>query len=150
MTTKRENKHPDFKNIIKQIDDFCKKEAIRLELDHLDGPQGEVVCYLFEQQSQVIYQKHIEEHLHIEKSVASRLIKRMEKNQFIRLEQHPTDKRKQCIRLSELGYQKYDRLKEFRNILHETVFANIDKKDLDCVVAVFKQISKNLQEEQHD
>ena len=55
------------------------------DVENLAGPQGFAVLYLRDNEDKEVFIKDIERKLKISKSVTSNLIKRMEKNGFIKL-----------------------------------------------------------------
>lgn len=114
-------------------------------VEHLAGPQGFTVSYLFENQDKEIFIKDIEKILNISKSVASSLMKRMEKNGFIQLIPSQKDKRYKAVALTELGKEKAQAVLIFRDELHAQLLKDIDSDDLRVAYRVFDQIRQNLE-----
>lgn len=123
------------------VQELAKKHGV----EHLAGPQGFTVSYLFENRDKEIFIKDIEERLRISKSVASNLIKRMEKNGFIQVKPSLKDKRYKQIVLTELGFDKAEKIKVFRSKIEEIILKDIDKKNLEVARRVFLQIKTNLE-----
>ncbi|MFS9437867.1 MarR family winged helix-turn-helix transcriptional regulator [Streptococcus sobrinus] len=123
------------------VQELAKKHGV----EHLAGPQGFTVSYLFENRDKEIFIKDIEERLRISKSVASNLIKRMEKNGFIQVKPSLKDKRYKQIVLTELGLDKAEKIKVFRSKIEEIILKDIDKKNLEVARRVFLQIKTNLE-----
>lgn len=123
------------------VQELAKKHGV----EHLAGPQGFTVSYLFENRDKEIFIKDIEERLRISKSVASNLIKRMEKNGFIQVKPSFKDKRYKQIVLTELGLDKAEKIKVFRSKIEEIILKDIDKKNLEVARRVFLQIKTNLE-----
>lgn len=123
------------------VQELAKKHGV----EHLAGPQGFTVSYLFENRDKEIFIKDIEERLRISKSVASNLIKRMEKNGFIQVKPSLKDKRYKQIVLTELGFDKAEKIKVFRSKIEEIILKDIDKKNLEVARRVFLQIKSNLE-----
>ena len=92
-------------------------------VEHLAGPQGFAVKYLSDNQDKEIFIKDIEKRLCISKSVASNLVKRMEKNGFVELVTSDKDKRYKYVQLLE----------------------GISKEDAETAFRVFRQIRMNLE-----
>ena len=114
-------------------------------VEHLAGPQGFAVRYLFENQDKEIFIKDIEKRLSISKSVASNLVKRMEKNGFVELVTSDKDKRYKYVHLTDLGKKKARDVKHFREAIHEQLLEGISKEDAETAFRVFHQIRKNLE-----
>ena len=100
-------------------------------VEHLAGPQGFAVKYLSDNQDKEIFIKDIEKRLCISKSVASNLVKRMEKNGFVELVTSDKDKRYKYVHLTEA--------------IHEQLLEGISKEDAEIAFRVFHQIRKNLE-----
>lgn len=134
-----------FRNFINSMETSVQELAKAHGVEHLAGPQGFTVSYLFENRGKEIFIKDIEEKLEISKSVASNLIKRMEKNGFILIKSSQKDKRYKQIVLTELGLDKAEKLKVFRAKIHEKLLNGIDKQDMEVTRRVFKQLKSNLE-----
>lgn len=93
----------EFKKFGHQIHLLVEKEAKRRGFQFLAGPQGEVLTFLAkrEHEGQVTLIRDIEQELGISKSVTRNLVKRMEKNNLVYLEESPTDKRAKYVFLKE-------------------------------------------------
>ena len=98
-------------------------------VEHLAGPQGFAVRYLFENQDKEIFIKDVEKRLSISKSVASNLVKRMEKNGFVELVTSDKDKRYKYVHLTDLGKKKAQDVGHFREAIHEQLLEGISKED---------------------
>ncbi|MFC2400101.1 MarR family winged helix-turn-helix transcriptional regulator [Streptococcus sobrinus] len=134
-----------FRTFINTMETSVQELAKKHGVEHLAGPQGFTVSYLFENQDKEIFIKDIEERLRISKSVASNLIKRMEKNGFIQVKPSLKDKRYKQIVLTELGFDKAEKIKVFRSKIEEIILKDIDKKNLEVARRVFLQIKTNLE-----
>ena len=75
----------EFREFINTMESRVQELGKAYGVEHLAGPQGFAVRYLFENQDKEIFIKDIEKRLSISKSVASNLVKRMEKNGFVEL-----------------------------------------------------------------
>ena len=78
----------DFREFINTMESRVQELGKAYGVEHLAGPQGFAVRYLFENQDKEIFIKDIEKKLSISKSVASNLVKRMEKNGFVEFDKH--------------------------------------------------------------
>ena len=114
-------------------------------VEHLAGPQGVAVRYLFENQDKEIFIKDIERKLSISKSVASNLVKRMEKNGFVELVTSDKDKRYKYVHLTELGKNKAQEVGHFLEAIQGQLLEGISKEDAKTAFRVFRQICKNLE-----
>ncbi|MGT2924069.1 MarR family winged helix-turn-helix transcriptional regulator [Streptococcus caviae] len=134
-----------FRNFINTVEAAVQELAKENGIEHLGGPQGRTVSYLFRNRDKEIFIKDIEERLHISKSVASNLIKRMEKNGFISIIPSQKDKRCKQIVLTSLGLEKAEDIITFHQNIHEQLLKGIDKADIETAHKVFEQIKKNLE-----
>ena len=69
----------------------------------------------------------------------------MEKNGFIQVKPSLKDKRYKQIVLTELGFDKAEKIKVFRSKIEEIILKDIDKKNLEVARRVFLQIKTNLE-----
>lgn len=128
-------------NQIEQIaDEFAKKNNI----EHLAGPQGHALLYLAKHKEDEIFVKDIENHLNISKSVASNLVKRMERNGFITVIPSKEDKRYKQVILTECGKQKVKPLEGFHEDMKKYLFKDISFEDLKTMDRVTKQLELNI------
>ena len=139
-----ENPIVEAKNLLTQFeqaaDTFAKKNGI----EHLAGPQGRVLFFLAKQKDTEIFVKDIENYLHISKSVASNLVKRMARNGFVKTIPSRTDKRYKQIVLTELGCQKIKPLQVFHDEMQSVLLKDIDVEELKTVLRVTEQLRANL------
>ena len=91
----------DFREFINTMESRVQELGKAYGVEHLAGPQGFAVRYLFENQDKEIFIKDIEKRLSISKSVASNLVKRMEKNGFVELVTSDKDKRYKYVHLTD-------------------------------------------------
>ncbi|MFC3932559.1 MarR family winged helix-turn-helix transcriptional regulator [Streptococcus dentapri] len=135
----------DFINTVEvKVQELAKENGI----EHLSGPQGRTVSYLFRNQDKEIFVKDIEERLHISKSVASNLIKRMVKNGFVSIIPSQKDKRCKQIVLTPLGLEKAEKIIVFHEKIHEQLLRGVDETELEVARRVFKQIKRNLEKKE--
>lgn len=135
----------DFREIINAMESRVQELGKVHGVEHLAGPQGFAVRYLFENQDKEIFIKDIEKRLSISKSVASNLVKRMEKNGFVELVTSDKDKRYKYVHLTDLGKKKAQDVGHFREAIHEQLLEGISKEDAETAFRVFHQIHKNLE-----
>ncbi|MBF6626608.1 MarR family transcriptional regulator [Aerococcaceae bacterium zg-BR9] len=126
------------------LDKYLTQLAIKHDAENLDGPQGAVLFFLHTHRGVEIVQKHIEQFLSIQKSAASGLIKRMEKNGFISVQPHPNDKRYKLIAITELGEQKYETIIDFLATTEDLITDGISSQDLALFKKVLQKIKKNV------
>lgn len=69
----------DFRNLLNQIEQISETIAKEYDVEHLAGPQGWALRFIAERSDLETFVKDIEAELKISKSVASNLVKRMEK-----------------------------------------------------------------------
>ena len=129
----------DFREFINTMESRVQELGKAYGVEHLAGPQGFAVRYLFENQDKEIFIKDIEKKLSISKSVASNLVKRMEKNGFVELVTSDKDKRYKYVHLTDLGKKKA------QDAIHGQLLDGISKEDAETAFRVFHQIRKNLE-----
>ncbi len=134
----------DFRNLINQVEQAVEDIAKVHDVEHLAGPQGQVLFYLDRHDGDEIFVKDIEKEMRISKSVASNLVKRMEKNGFIQSISSVSDKRCKQVVLTELGRSKLPPLKVWHAEMVDQLFSNIPYEDFRVVEAVFKQLEENI------
>ena len=132
-----------FKRFGHQVHLMVQQEAKRCGIEFMGGPQGQVIRFLDyrEESEQAVLIKDIEQELHITKSVASNLVKRMVQNGLVELEVSPSDKRAKYVRLTDKSRSQMKQIKSF--------FERIDRSLLDGIseekLAVFEEVMGRLQ-----
>lgn len=135
----------DLRNLINQLEQVVEEIAKAHDVEHLAGPQGQVLFYLAQHEEDEIFVKDIEKKMKISKSVASNLVKRMEKNGFIASVASVADKRCKQVVLTELGRSKLVPLKIWHDDMVDQLFSNIPYEDFQVVHRVFRQLSENIE-----
>ncbi|MCC9798020.1 MarR family transcriptional regulator, partial [Streptococcus agalactiae] len=69
--------------LVNQLEKYLDRYAKEYDVEHLAVPLGHLVIHLYKHPEKYMSIKDAEEILHISKSVASNLVKRMKKNGFI-------------------------------------------------------------------
>lgn len=128
------------------FDMFASQLARLYDVEHLSGPQGLTVIYLYRHQEQEVFIKDIMTQVKISKSVASSLMKRMEKNQFIQLLPSKRDKRYKQVVLTDLGIAKAEKLEAFFKALETCMLEGISEEELAVTLKVMEQMQINLRE----
>lgn len=113
-------------------------------VEHLGGPQGHAVSYLYQHQDKEVFIKDIEREQQVSKSVASNLIKRMEKNGFVEIVPSKNDKRYKHVQLTAFGLKKAEKLHAFIQEMEKTIFKGLSREDFDHIRRVVAQIRTNL------
>ncbi|MGN1398035.1 MarR family winged helix-turn-helix transcriptional regulator [Streptococcus caballi] len=144
----RKDPFSQFRDFINLIENRVHALAESYDIEKLAGPQGRVVMYLRDNSDKEIYIKDIEKRLKISKSVASNLIKRMEKNGFIQVVPSKEDKRYKQVVLTELGKTKTQNIQDFHDEMHKQILAGVNREDLEASFRVFARISKNLEKKE--
>ncbi|MEQ9763776.1 MarR family transcriptional regulator [Streptococcus sp. ZJ151] len=134
------------KEIISDLEQAAGDIAQKHDIEHLKGPQGRALYYLFKHQERDVFVKDIEQCLHISKSVASNLVKRMEKNGYLQLETSTEDKRYKRLVLTQKGSSKIEPLEHFHRELMSELFIDIEPDDWRVVEKVLGQLTQNLKQ----
>ncbi|MGT2934111.1 MarR family winged helix-turn-helix transcriptional regulator [Streptococcus catagoni] len=136
----------DLRELAHQVEQICEEKAKKYDIDHLAGPQGCVLIFLEKNKDKEIFVKDIEKHLQISKSVASNLVKRMEKNTFIEVVPSKVDKRYKQVILTNEGQSKIPLLQECRRGIEKHFLKNISEEEFQTVRKVIQQLKENMKE----
>lgn len=134
----------DLRELTHQIEQISEEVARKYHIDHLAGPQGHVLIFLDKHQNQEIYVKDVENALCISKSVASNLVKRMEKNGFIDIIPSQTDKRYKQVVITDKGLEKLPLVQECRRDIENYFFKEITREEFLTVRKVIDQLKQNM------
>lgn len=135
----------EFKRLAHKMGSAVHSVARDADMELLGGPQGHVLYYLAHHEEEEIFIKDIEHHLKISKSVASNLIKRMEKNGFIVVEASRVDKRKKIVRMSDAAKEKSQKMSDFWGKVRQQLLVGIAEEDLAVFSKVIRQLHHNLE-----
>lgn len=134
----------DLRDLTHQIEQISEEIAQKYNLAHLAGPQGRVLIFLSRNFERELFVKDIETELGISKSVASNLVKRMEKNGFIEVIPSQTDKRYKQVVMTQKGVDKLPLLQECRKDVENYFFKEITKEEFQVVRKVIYQLKQNM------
>ncbi|MGT2742766.1 MarR family winged helix-turn-helix transcriptional regulator [Streptococcus plurextorum] len=134
----------DFRNLLNQIEQISETIAKEYDVEHLAGPQGWALRFIAERSDIETFVKDIETELRISKSVASNLVKRMERNGFIQVLPSQLDKRYKQLVLTEKGQSKISRLEAFHEEMHRSLFQGIQKEEFHLIKQVANQLKENI------
>ncbi|MGT2845633.1 MarR family winged helix-turn-helix transcriptional regulator [Streptococcus massiliensis] len=118
--------------------------ARKRDIEFLGGPQGQVIHFL-DHREQSCTIKDIERELEISKSVASNLIKRMEKNGFVTIEVSDQDKRSKHVRLTALASDKVQKSRELFDEMDRHMIEGVSEEDFATFLKVLRQFEKNVE-----
>ena len=136
----------ELRRILHQLEHLSDEIAKQHGVEHLAGPQGHVLSYLGNNQDKEIFVKDIEMELRISKSVASNLVKRMEKNGFIQIVPSRLDKRYKQVALTKLGLAKLEPLMSWHQEMAGTLFKGIPKEDFRSMIQMIERLKENIKE----
>ncbi|MGT2935632.1 MarR family winged helix-turn-helix transcriptional regulator [Streptococcus castoreus] len=134
----------DLRELTHQVEQISEEIAKKYNIEHLAGPQGHVLAFLSRSQGREIFVKDIEKELQISKSVTSHLVKRMEKNGFIKVIPSHADKRYKQVVLAQAGRDKLPLLQECRKDVEQYFFKEITQEELLTVKKVIQQLKENM------
>ncbi|QPK94673.1 MarR family transcriptional regulator [Actinomyces sp. zg-332] len=137
----------EFKSFVNELENYLKKLAKKHNVEHLSGPQGHAVVYLYKNGNEETCARDIMEYLKVSKSVASNLLTRMEKNNFITIRSSDLDKRCKIIKLTELGIEKAKLMTNFFDEISNELLKEISCEETQIALKVVKQINKNLKKD---
>ena len=138
----------EFKKVGHLIHLLVEREAKKHGFEFFAGPQGQVLVFLShrEKEGKVTLIRDIEQELHISKSVASNLIKRMEKNGFIYIEPSPTDKRAKFVYLTDSVKVILKDMKQFFEEVDQSLVAGVSEEELAIFFKVMHQFYENMKQ----
>ena len=136
----------ELRRILHQLEHLSDEIAKQHGVEHLAGPQGHVLSYLGNNQDKEIFVKDIEMELRISKSVASNLVKRMEKNGFIQILPSRLDKRYKQVALTKLGLAKLEPLMSWHQDMVENLFKGIPKEDFKSMIRIIEKLKENIKQ----
>lgn len=139
--------HPlsDIRALLTQLESICENLAQKNNVEHLSGPQGHVLYFLSKHPEKELFVKDIEKELRISKSVASNLVKRMEKNGFIQIVASSKDRRCKQLVVTSLGQEKVAPLRAFHEEMMKTIFQGISYQDMELVRRMIAQLQENIE-----
>ncbi|NLX75570.1 MAG: winged helix-turn-helix transcriptional regulator [Synergistaceae bacterium] len=91
-----------------------------------------------------VYQKDIEEHLHIRRSTATEMLNVLERDGYIVRSRALHDGRLKEIRITPLTLAVIDEMDQYLDKLEDILRENIKKKDLDVFFEVLDKIKRNI------
>lgn len=138
----------EFKKVGHLIRLLVEREAKKRGFEFFAGPQGQVLVFLSDRENEgkVTLIRDIEQELHISKSVASNLIKRMEKNGFIYIEPSPTDKRAKFVCLTDSVKGILKDMKQFFEEVDQSLVAGVSEEELAIFFKVMHQFYENMKQ----
>ena len=136
-----------FKRFAHQIHLMVQKEAKRCGIEFMGGPQGQVLRFLGwrEHEQELTLIKDIEQELHISKSVASNLVKRMVQNGLVELEASPVDKRAKFVRLTDKSRSQVQQVKAFFERIDKQLIEGVDEDELLIFEKVLARLQANVE-----
>lgn len=121
-----------------------KVEKDRVE-DAIALTHGQVRVLMFIHQSEkVIYQKDIEDYLHIRRSTATEMLNILERNHYLHRERASHDGRLKEIKLSPKTLAVIDEMAIRMRDVEILLRKGVDEKDLEVFFYVLDQMNKNL------
>ena len=130
----------ELKRFGRKIHLIAEKLAKEQGIESMAGPQGQVLhivaCRM---------EEDIEQELDISKSVASNLMKRMEKNGFIKLEMGKTDKRAKYIRLTPQSQERMKKIRDFFDEMNLSILNGVSEQELLIFSQVMAKFYQNIE-----
>ena len=104
-----------------------------------------ILGYIYENQNNKdIYQKDIEKLLNIRRSTTTEILNVMEKKDFVKRIESPSDKRQKIIVLSKKGKYYVGEFEKFIFIVEKEILKDISNEEKDNFFFVLEKIKKNL------
>ena len=106
--------------------------------------QGKLLCFLCRNRDQEIYQKTIEEVFYIRRSTASRLLKGMEEDGYIRRLPVSRDARLKQVVVTEKAVALNQRLEEQIRRVEATLTRGLSREELEQFLQTVEKLKHNL------
>ncbi|HIY56612.1 MAG TPA: MarR family transcriptional regulator [Candidatus Tetragenococcus pullicola] len=106
--------------------------------------QMRTLTYIYDQ-SENVYQRDLEKELHIRRSTATQILKRLERDHYIYRESISSDARLKKIVLTPLSLGLIDRMRQHMEKTEHALRQDISNEDLNTFFAVLDQMKKNLE-----
>jgi len=137
----------EFKRFGRKAQRIIEKHAKVCGMEFMGGPQGQVLHIVSHRAKRGLstFIRDIEHELDISKSVASNLIKRMEKNGSIFLEVSETDKRAKMIHLTAQSKQQLKELHDFFNEIDRRLLQGVSEEELSTFTLVMAKFHQNIE-----
>ena len=110
----------------------------------LSGSQLKIMHFMFINQDRDIYQKDLEDILHISRAGVSGVLHTMEKNGLIKRITSKEDVRCKRIELNDLAYKRFMQGKEKFYLLEEAMLKGLSEKDIIEFNNIIDKMQKNL------
>lgn len=120
------------------------KEAEKLAITNLKGPQAMVLKFIKDNPEKIVYQKDIEEELCIRKATASQLINRMEKNGFINRVTVSKDKRYRQLVITEQGKNSLSKIDHLIDRTEKKMKSDLSSEELTTFFNLLGKIKKSI------
>ena len=145
----------EFKRFGRQIYRMIELRAKERGIEFMAGPQGPVLYFVSQRDKKGIqtFIRDIECELDISKSVASNLMKRMEKNGTIILKVSKTDKRAKIVQLTKIAQDRIKEIQAFFDEIDQCILQGVSEKELEIfalVMGKFHQNIKKLEKGEYD
>ena len=136
----------EFKRFGRQIYRMIELRAKERGIEFMAGPQGQVLYFVSQRDKKGIqtFIRDIECELDISKSVASNLMKRMEKNGTIILKVSKTDKRAKIVQLTKIAQDRIKEIQAFFDEIDQCILQGVSEKELEIFVLVMGKFHQNI------
>ncbi len=112
---------------------------------NLTGPQGLLLCYLYDHQGEDIFQKDLEVIFNIRRSSATGLLHCLENNGFITRVGVDYDARLKKIILTQKALEFKDSLEQHIQEMEQTLTKNLEPEEIEQFLKIIGKIKKNLE-----
>lgn len=110
----------------------------------LTARQSLIIAYLSTHKKEVVFQKTLEEHLHLTNPTITVMIKSMIEKGLIRKERMPDDARKYRLFMTDRAKQVEQASQEASKDLDQSFYEGIPENEMKIFKGVLSQIMKNL------
>ena len=114
--------------------------------DDLTDMQGRIICFLYKNGSELIYQRDIESRFNIRRSTVTGILQLMEKNGLLVRSPVSNDARLKKLELTDKAIAMHEEFERRAKELDELASKGISKEELDSFIETANKMINNLSE----
>lgn len=124
--------------------DFLRKKLTESGLSDFASSHGNILFQLSTNDAMTM--SDLAKNINRDKSTTTVLVRKLEKDGFIKIDCDKNDKRIKTLRLTDKGNQLKQQLEEISHQLIETFYKNFSTEEKDCFFESLQKIAKNFEE----
>lgn len=124
---------------------LSKAMSAALRGEAVTASQAGVLLFLAQHRGELTPNRHIEEHFDISNPAASMMVKRLESKGLVTTSVNPDDKRRNCVSITDFGYESMVSADGKVKHLEETIFAGFSSEEIAMAYQLIDRMTENLQ-----